>query len=506
MANNLKRGAIMNVYIVKRGITLVDISRRFGLTLETILNLNPAITDPNLLYIGQEIVLPENATPIPIFYAVRPGESLYSIASKFNIDLEMLLKANPGIPNPNLIMPGMNIIVPSPVPHPGVTFYAIQPGDSLFKISEKLDIDFNFLLQLNAHLANVDTLYIGQLIYVPLPLPSTPELQPIPFSYFDNNDDLALAQIDRSNQNHLDGYTFSDMVPLSNGWIILGDTTTNKIYVLNSITGEVKASYQLQSTPNSIDFNFTNGMILTNQAATNKIAKIDINTDEIIYITTKGRNTVVTAGENYIAFAYSSEWPNGVISVIDTLTNQEIGTTEISNSSIGFMAFDNINNNLFLGVQGLSPSNLYRYYFDTESRTLEFKQSTRDVGSNGQDLAVSNDGKHVAFPVGGGNGAGYTIFDIDSTDLNNYFGEWRVGAYPTSAYFSNDSSYIVATNRYDVKLFTVDIHFLLRSIGTNNINGNIKKVYFSRGDKIIYVGTGETFADIDRLYFYKSEL
>lgn len=496
----------MKVFTVKRGITLVDIARRFGLTLEKILTLNPAITDPSLLYVGQNIFLPEDALPIPILYSVRPGESLYSIASKFNITLDMLLRANPGISNPNMIMPGMRIIIPSPVPYPGVTLYAVQPGDTMFKISKKLGIDFDTLLKLNENLANLDILYVGQLIFVPFPLVEVPPTQPIPFSYGDTSDDMALAQIDRVSKNYLEGYTFADMVPLSNGWIILGDVSTNKIYVLNAITGEVKKSYQLQSSPNSIDFDFSNGIILANQAVTNDIAKIDINTDELTYITTEGRSTVVTMGENNIAFAFSPEWPNGIISIIDTSSNEVIGTTKISDSNIGYMAYDDVNNNLFLGVRGMSPSNLYRYSFNTEDNTLEFKETTRDLGSNGQDLVVSKDGIHVAFPVGSGNGSGYTIFDIDSTNLNNYFGEWKVGAYPTSAFFSNDSDYIVATNRYDVKLFTVDTHNLIRTIDVNGRSGNIREVYFSRGDKIIYVATSGPSTGMNRLYFYKSEL
>lgn len=47
------------VYIVKSGDTLSKIAASFGLTVEDLLAVNPQITDPNSIQIGDEIVIPE---------------------------------------------------------------------------------------------------------------------------------------------------------------------------------------------------------------------------------------------------------------------------------------------------------------------------------------------------------------------------------------------------------------------------------------------------------------
>ena len=51
-------------YIVQAGDTMWGISRRFGTTLEQLVAANPQISDPNLIYVGQEIFLP-GTSPAP---------------------------------------------------------------------------------------------------------------------------------------------------------------------------------------------------------------------------------------------------------------------------------------------------------------------------------------------------------------------------------------------------------------------------------------------------------
>jgi len=47
---------------------------------------------------------------------VQSGDTLFSIAVRFNVPLNSLIAANPQIANPNLIFPGQQICVPAPVP------------------------------------------------------------------------------------------------------------------------------------------------------------------------------------------------------------------------------------------------------------------------------------------------------------------------------------------------------------------------------------------------------
>ena len=47
-----------DVYIVQPGDTLGGIAARFGMSVTALQNANPGVTDPNLIYNGQQIVIP----------------------------------------------------------------------------------------------------------------------------------------------------------------------------------------------------------------------------------------------------------------------------------------------------------------------------------------------------------------------------------------------------------------------------------------------------------------
>jgi LysM repeat protein len=54
---------IMATYVVKSGDTLSRIARDFGLTLAELLDINPQITDEDLIFVGQQIAVPDGGTP-----------------------------------------------------------------------------------------------------------------------------------------------------------------------------------------------------------------------------------------------------------------------------------------------------------------------------------------------------------------------------------------------------------------------------------------------------------
>lgn len=105
-------------YVVQPGDTLFLIARRHGLTLEEILRANPQITNPQLIMPGEVVFIPARVAPAPppgMFrrYVVQPGDTMFLIARKFGISLQELVRANPGV-DPDLILPGQVINVPSP--------------------------------------------------------------------------------------------------------------------------------------------------------------------------------------------------------------------------------------------------------------------------------------------------------------------------------------------------------------------------------------------------------
>jgi LysM repeat protein len=61
------------------------------------------------LYYRQPFVCPPGA----ISYFVRPGDTLYKIALKFNTTVENLIASNPQLPNPNLIFINQQLCIPN---------------------------------------------------------------------------------------------------------------------------------------------------------------------------------------------------------------------------------------------------------------------------------------------------------------------------------------------------------------------------------------------------------
>lgn len=82
----------------------------------TLWDANKQITDPWNLTEGWVIYIPvEGETPSPTNgqYVVIEGETLSSIAKKFNVTLEFLLSLNGQIANPDYIQTGWVINIPT---------------------------------------------------------------------------------------------------------------------------------------------------------------------------------------------------------------------------------------------------------------------------------------------------------------------------------------------------------------------------------------------------------
>ena len=157
-----------DTYLVSRGDTLKSLAIRFGTSVDTLLSLNRNITNANLIYEGQRLVVPSGrAVPVPpptnsgqTYYAQR-GDTLRIIASRFNTTVDAILKLNPQISNPNLIYVGQAITVPAEV-----TNYVVQRGDTLRIIANRFGTSVDALLVLNPNIVNPNLIYVGQVIRV----------------------------------------------------------------------------------------------------------------------------------------------------------------------------------------------------------------------------------------------------------------------------------------------------------------------------------------------------
>ena len=105
------------IYTVKSGDTLSEIARDYGTTVNSIVLLNPNISNPNLIYPGQQLTIRtnssnNNSSSTSIVYTVVRGDTLSEIARDYNTTVSNLVILN-NISNPNLIYPGQRIIISS---------------------------------------------------------------------------------------------------------------------------------------------------------------------------------------------------------------------------------------------------------------------------------------------------------------------------------------------------------------------------------------------------------
>jgi LysM repeat protein len=165
------RGGLL--YGVRAGETLFSIARKFDVTVDELIDANPDV-DPNKLQIGQILCIPgvaDELCPDGMYYTVQPGDSIFSIANEFDIPVETLVDANPWIPNPSLIFPGEQLCIPEeipPVPEEcrGGLLYAVRPGETFFELAQRFDVTVQQLVDANPQ-ADPNNLQVGQLVCVP---------------------------------------------------------------------------------------------------------------------------------------------------------------------------------------------------------------------------------------------------------------------------------------------------------------------------------------------------
>ena len=126
-------------YIAQPGDTLYTIAQRFNTSAEAIMAANNRLNS-YLIYPGQLLEIPEEpeSEQLGYYYIVQPGDSLYRIAQRFNIPLKELIRVNQ-IPPPYTIYPDREFSCPvwnhQTTPK---ARYIVQPGDTLYSIAENL--------------------------------------------------------------------------------------------------------------------------------------------------------------------------------------------------------------------------------------------------------------------------------------------------------------------------------------------------------------------------------
>ncbi len=149
-------------YTVQKGDTLYSIANKYGLTVNELKKLNNLTSDN--LSVGQSLIvekLPSESTDINT-YTVKSGDTLYSIAKKYNTTVSNLMTLN------NLTSSALSINQVLKVPTDEVetddTYYTVKSGDTLYSIANKYGLTVDELKKLNNLTSNL--LSIGQKLKV----------------------------------------------------------------------------------------------------------------------------------------------------------------------------------------------------------------------------------------------------------------------------------------------------------------------------------------------------
>lgn len=156
-------------YFIQPGDTLYHLSQRYHTTVSAIMSANPFV-DPYHLRIGERLCIPLQpiypACPEGNYYTIRAGDTLANVAGFFNISLDDLIEANPGI-DPYRLQIGQIICIPLAVPPVTCPHrYYVQPGDTFYSIAQRMNLPVEELMRMNPHV-RPEALLIGQAICLP---------------------------------------------------------------------------------------------------------------------------------------------------------------------------------------------------------------------------------------------------------------------------------------------------------------------------------------------------
>ena len=153
-----------STYIVKKGDSLYSIANKYNTTVDELKRINNLTS--NILSIGQVLKLPSDKVSDvekeenTINYTVQKGDSLYSIARKYSTTIDKIKDLNNL--TTNLLSIGQVLLIPTDTNLE--TTYTVQKGDSLYSIAKKYNTTVDRLKQLNNLKSNL--LSIGQILIV----------------------------------------------------------------------------------------------------------------------------------------------------------------------------------------------------------------------------------------------------------------------------------------------------------------------------------------------------
>lgn len=152
-----------NYYTIQPGDSWWSIANRFGMDMYQLAQLN-GMSINNVIHPGQKIkvkgTIKNGAKPVKntntSFYVVKPGDSWWSIAAKHGLSMYALASRN-GKTIYSVIHPGDKLTISGQTSRT----YTVRRGDTLSSIASRLGVSVSSLASRN-HISNINWIYPGQ--------------------------------------------------------------------------------------------------------------------------------------------------------------------------------------------------------------------------------------------------------------------------------------------------------------------------------------------------------
>ncbi len=174
MGTGLAEGADPTVHVVRRGDTLYSVARRYGTTVNAIMQAN-GLSNSNWIYVGQRLVVSTSGATQPVgtsgTYVVQYGDTLFSIAYRHGVSTQALASAN-HIYNSNLIHRGQELVIPGAGATATSSYssadsvHVVQRGENLYRLALNYGTTV-YALALANNLSSTSLIYTGQRLTIP---------------------------------------------------------------------------------------------------------------------------------------------------------------------------------------------------------------------------------------------------------------------------------------------------------------------------------------------------
>lgn len=171
-------GSLENTYTVQPGDTLYSIARKFNTTVAQLRALNNLTSDN--LSVGQVLIISEEVDIPPqpddgIVHTVQPGDTLYKIANQYGVTVAEIIELNNL--GTTVLTVGQKLLIPNKSADTTTT-YIVKSGDSLWKIANQFGVTVDDIISSN-NLSST-TLQIGQVLTIPTGTTTPPTPTPTP--------------------------------------------------------------------------------------------------------------------------------------------------------------------------------------------------------------------------------------------------------------------------------------------------------------------------------------